>query len=96
MSGYTLDNYEDKLIHQFIHLDQGLWYCPEYRANMAVRNYPSRTLQLGWSVYKGYIEPSEYIADILFGSFLSRQGERWQCFGEDPRILPTASYFAGE
>jgi hypothetical protein len=35
-------------------------------------------------VYKGYIEPSEYIAEILHHSILSRQGERWQVFGEDP------------
>jgi hypothetical protein len=87
MTRYTLGDYEDKLIHQIIHLDQGVWYCPEYRANKAVRNYPSRTLQLAWSVFKGYIEPSEYIADILFESILSRQGERWQCFGEDPEDL---------
>jgi hypothetical protein len=84
MRNYTLENYEEKLIHQVVHLDQGVNYCPEFRATRMMRDYPSRKLQLGWSVYKGYLKPSEHTARALFQSVLSRQGERWQNFREDP------------
>jgi hypothetical protein len=57
MISYSLENYEDKLIHQVIHLDQGVWYNPEYRADKAVRRYPSRMLQLAWSGHRGYMKP---------------------------------------
>jgi hypothetical protein len=52
-----------------------------------MRDYPSRKLQLAWSVMKGYITPTEFTSDLLFQSILSRQGERWQCFGECPEDL---------
>lgn len=87
MRSYTLENYEDKLVHQVVHLDQGLCYCPEFRATRQMHDYPSRKLQLAWSVYKGYLQPTEYTAGLLFQSLLSRQGERWQNFGESPEDL---------
>jgi len=87
MRNYILENYEDKLTHQVIHLDQGVCYCPEYKVTKAMRDYPSRKLQLAWSIMKGYIKPSDFTSNLLFQSLLSRQGERWQCFGESPEDL---------
>lgn len=87
MRNYTLENYENKLVHQVIHLDQGAYYCPEYMATNAMRDYPSRKLQLGWSIMKDYIKPTEFTSNLLFQSILSRQGERWQCFGESSEDL---------
>lgn len=87
MRNYTLENYENKLVHQVIHLDQGVYYCPEYMATMQMGDYPSRKVQLGWSIMKDYIKPSDYTSNLLFQSILSRQGERWQCFGESSEDL---------
>ncbi|MDO4289156.1 MAG: hypothetical protein Q4C55_08200 [Eubacterium sp.] len=84
MRNYTLENYEDKLNHQVIHMDQAVCYCPEFRASHMLHDYPSRKLQLARAVYKGEMEPSEYIAKLVFQGILSRQGERWQNFGENP------------
>jgi hypothetical protein len=80
---FTLENCRDKLDKQVLHMDQGLCYCPEFRATHRMHDYPSRKLQLARAVYKGELEANEYIAGLLFQSILSRQGERWQNFGED-------------
>lgn len=82
MRGITLESYEDKLNKQVLHMDQGLAYNPEFLAGRAMRDYPSRKLQIARAIYKGELSPTEYAADILFGSILSGQGERWQNFGE--------------
>lgn len=74
----------DVLNHQVIHMDQGITYTPEYIATRQMRYYPSRTAQIIRSVLLGEIQASEYGADMVFGSILSGQGERWQNFGEDP------------
>ncbi len=87
MRNYTLEAYEDKLVHQVIHLDQGACYSPEFRATKMMHDYPSRKLQVAWSIYRGYLPPTEYAAHLLFQSLLSRQGERWQNFGESPEDL---------
>ncbi|MBA5850755.1 hypothetical protein H2684_05405 [Clostridium sp. cel8] len=84
MINYTLENYEDKLTRQVIHMDQAICYCPEFRATKMMHDYPSRKLQMARAVYKNELEPNEYISDLLFQSILSRQGERWQNFGESP------------
>lgn len=74
----------DILNHQVIHMDQGITYTPEYVATRQMRYYPSRTAQIIRSVWNGELKASEYGADMVFGSILSGQGERWQNFGEDP------------
>lgn len=74
----------DVLNHQVIHMDQGITYTPEYIATRQMRYYPSRTAQIIRSVFYGELEASTYGADMVFGSILSGQGERWQNFGEDP------------
>lgn len=74
----------DVLNHQVIHMDQGITYTPEYVATRQMRYYPSRTAQIIRSVWNGELEATEYGADMVFGSILSGQGERWQNFGEDP------------
>jgi hypothetical protein len=96
MRTYTLEAYEDKLVHQVIHLDQGACYSPEFRATRMMHDYPSRKLQLAWSVYKGYLPPTEYIASLLFQFLLSRQGERWQNFGECAEDLTDAMILCRE
>jgi len=83
MRSFTLENYGDQLDKQVLHMDQGLCYCPEFRATRRMHDYPSRKLQLARAVYRGELEANEYIAGLLFQSILSRQGERWQNFGED-------------
>lgn len=87
MSNFTLKNYEDQLNHQVIHMDQALCYCPEFRASHLLHDYPSRKLQLARAVYKGELEPTDFTAALMFQSILSRQGERWQNFGENPEDL---------
>lgn len=84
MNQYTLKNYEDKLNHQVIFMDQAVCYNPEFRATHMMHDYPSRKLQLARAVFKGDEEPTDYIADLLYNYMLSRQGERWQNFREDP------------
>lgn len=84
MTKYQLGEYENQLNHQVIHMDQGVCYCPEFRATKMMHHYPSRRLQLARAVYKGEIEPSDYIGRLNFAGILSRQGERWQNFGEPP------------
>lgn len=96
MRNYTLENYEDKLTHQVIHLDQGVCYCPEYKVTKAMHDYPSRKLQLAWSSMKGYTKPTQFTSDLLFQSLLSRQGERWQCFGESSEDLTDAMILCRE
>lgn len=81
---YTLKNYTEALDTQVIHMDQAVCYNPEFRATKSMLDYPSRKLQLSRAVYKNELEPSEYIANLLNQSLLSRQGERWQNFGECP------------
>jgi hypothetical protein len=49
-----------------------------------MRDYPSRKLQLARAVYKGELEAAESVGVTLLHSILSRQGERWQSFGENP------------
>lgn len=84
MRDYTLKNYEEQLNHQVIHMDQAVCYCPEFRASCMMHDYPSRRLQLARSVFKGDLEANDFIANLQFQSILSRQGERWQNFGENP------------
>ncbi len=82
MMDYRLENYQDQWIHQVIHMDQAVCYCPEYRASKMLHDYPSRRLQLAWAVYRGELPLSDRIGEISFSSILSRQGERWQNFRE--------------
>jgi hypothetical protein len=84
MNNFMLKAYEDKLNHQVIHMDQALCYCPEYLATGMMHDYPSRRLQLARAVFTGELEANEFIANRLFQCILSRQGERWQNFREDP------------
>lgn len=84
MIDFNLKNYIEKLNQQVIHMDQGLVFNPEFHASRSMSDYPSRKLQLARAVYLEQLEPSEYILEILNNSILSRQGERWQCFGESP------------
>lgn len=84
MISYQLENYLEELNKQVISMDQGLAYNPEFRATKKMHDYPSRKAQLIRSLYYGEIEASKYNAQIIFKSILSRQGERWQNFGESP------------
>jgi hypothetical protein len=87
MKKFTLENYRDKLDHQVIHMDQGAGYNPEFRASHMMHDYPSRKLQLARAVYNNEIKASDYCAKIVFQTILSRQGERWQNFGENNEDL---------
>ena len=87
MREFTLEHYEDKLNHQVIHMDQAVCYCPQFRASHMLHDYPSRRLQLARAVFKDEMAPNDYIAGLVFQSILSRQGERWQNFGENPEDL---------
>ncbi len=82
MMEYKLDNYLDALNKQVISMDQGLCYNPEFRASKKMHDYPSRKAQIIRSLYTGELEANEYNAEIIYKSILSRQGERWQNFGE--------------
>ncbi|MCI8327052.1 MAG: hypothetical protein HFI37_04670 [Lachnospiraceae bacterium] len=82
MIKYRLENYEETLNHQVIHMDQAVCYCPEFRATRMMHHYPSRRLQLARAVWKDELPISDYIGEINFAGILSRQGERWQNFGE--------------
>lgn len=84
MSNYDLQDYEKKLIKQVIHMDQGVAYSPEFRATKQMVNYPSRKMLIARALLKNEIPVSEHSAQILNFCILSRQGERWQNFGEDP------------
>lgn len=96
MRSFTLENYGDQLDKQVLHMDQGLCYCPEFRATRRMHDYPSRKLQIARAVYKDELEANEYIAGLLFQSILSRQGERWQNFGEDAREYTDAMLLCRE
>jgi hypothetical protein len=65
-------------------MDQGLAWCPEFRATRSMADYPSRKAQLIRAMHYGQIPPSEHAAEILFHTILSFQGERWQVFNEPP------------
>jgi len=41
-------------------------------------------LQLARAVYKGEFPLTDTIGDLVYSCILSRQGERWQNFREDP------------
>lgn len=84
MREFTLKAYDDVFAHQVIHMDQGLCYNPEYRATQKFHDYPSRKLQLAWAIDRGELTGDEATADIVFQSILSRDGERWQNFRENP------------
>jgi hypothetical protein len=84
MRQFTLENYENASDRQVVHMDQGVCYCPEFRATRAMRDYPSRKLQLARAVYRGEMEPTPFLGRTVLHSILSRQGERWQNFREDP------------
>lgn len=84
MKHYQLKNYEDRLNHQVIHMDQAVCYNPEFRATHMMHDYPSRKLQLARAVFKGELKANDYIAALMYNDILSRQGERWQNFGENP------------
>ncbi|PKM50421.1 MAG: hypothetical protein CVV02_11625 [Firmicutes bacterium HGW-Firmicutes-7] len=96
MRNYTLENYEDQMNKQVVHMDQAVSYCPEFRATKMMHDYPSRKLQLARAVYKGELEANEYITNILLNSILSRQGERWQNFGENPEDFTDAMILSRE
>lgn len=96
MRNYTLKNYEDKLNKQVVHMDQAVCYCPEFRATKKMHDYPSRKLQLARAVYKGELEGNDYITNIMFNCILSRQGERWQNFGESPEDCTDAMILSRE
>lgn len=96
MRNFTLKNYEDQLNKQVLHMDQAVCYCPEFRATKKMHDYPSRKLQMARAVYKGELDGNEYITDILFNSILSRQGERWQNFGECPEDYTDAMILSRE
>jgi hypothetical protein len=82
VSGFTLAAYEQEMDRQAIHMDQGLAWCPEFRATRSMVDYPSRKAELVRALHRGEVPPSERAARILFHSILSRQGERWQVFKE--------------
>ena len=82
MISYKLENYIEELNKQVISMDQGLSYNPEFRATQKMHDYPSRKAQVIRSLYSGELEVSKYNAEIIYQSILSRQGERWQNFGE--------------
>lgn len=84
MTNFQLEQYEEQLNHQVIHMDQAACYCPEFRATKLMHHYPSRRLQLARAVYKGEMPVSDYIGELNFAGILSRQGERWQNFRESP------------
>lgn len=84
MIAYKLENYIEELNKQVISMDQGLSYNPEFRASKEMHDYPSRKAQLIRSLYSKELEVSEYSAELIYQSILSRQGERWQNFGESP------------
>jgi len=65
-------------------MDHAACYNPEFRASKKMHDYPSRKAQLVRSIYTGEIEINEYNTGIIYSSILSRQGERWQNFGESP------------
>ncbi|WP_317854600.1 hypothetical protein [Chakrabartyella piscis] len=100
MMNYTLENYEEALVRQVVHMDQAVCYCPEFRATKMMHQYPSRRLQIARAIMKGEMEISDYAGEINFGAILSRQGERWQNFGEsqedctDATILSRAMLLA--
>jgi len=87
MRSFHLDQYSAALDKQVVHMDQGVCYCPEFRATRAMRDYPSRKLQLARCVYRGELAATSSIGRTLLHSILSRQGERWQNFGESPEEL---------
>lgn len=74
----------DELNRQVIHMDQGVAYAPEYRVSRAMSDYPSRKMEIARAVALGYLAPSERGCEIVNNHILSRQGERWQNFREDP------------
>lgn len=84
MIPYKLESFIEELNKQVISMDQGLSYNPEFRATKEMHDYPSRKAQLIRSLYSKELEASQYSAEIIFQSILSRQGERWQNFGESP------------
>ncbi len=96
MRNYRLKNYQEQLNRQVVHMDQAVCYCPEFRASKKMHDYPSRKLQMARAVYKGELEGNDYISDILFKSILSRQGERWQNFGECPEDCTDAMILSRE
>lgn len=96
MRPYTLKNYEDQLNRQVVHMDQAVCYCPEFRASKKMHDYPSRKLQMARAVYKDELEANDYISEVLFKSILSRQGERWQNFGECPEDCTDAMILSRE
>ncbi len=91
MMNYTLENYEEKLRHQVVHMDQAVCYCPEFRATKMMNQYPSRRLQLARAIWLDQLKVSDYSGAINFESILSRQGERWQNFGECPEDCTDAT-----
>jgi len=76
--------YMDILNRQVISMDQGACYNPEFLVSRNMHDYPSRMMQIARAVWLGQLEASKYGADVVFGSILSGQGERWQNFGETP------------
>jgi hypothetical protein len=84
MISYKLENFIEELNKQVISMDQGLSYNPEFRASKEMHDYPSRKAQLIRSLYSKELEVSRYSAEMIYQSILSRQGERWQNFGESP------------
>ncbi|WP_010167369.1 hypothetical protein [Candidatus Epulonipiscium viviparus] len=84
MRNFKLENYTQELNQQVIHMDQAVCYSPEFRATRMMHQYPSRMLQIARAIFKDEMPLSDYAGEIIFTSILSRQGERWQNFGECP------------
>lgn len=84
MIKYTLENYQEQLNHQVIHMDQGVCYNPEFKASKMMHDYPSRKAQLARAIFKGELELTKYGGTLIFQSIFSRLGERWQNFRENP------------
>lgn len=94
MMNYTLENYEEQLRHQVVHMDQAVCYCPEFRATKMMNQYPSRRLQIARAIWLGHMDVTDYSGEINFAGILSRQGERWQNFGESPEDCTDATILA--
>lgn len=96
MRQFSLEGKALALDRQVVHMDQGVCYCPEFRSTHSMQDYPSRKLQLARAVHKGELTANELVGATLLRSILSRQGERWQSFGESPEEYTDCMLLARE
>lgn len=96
MRQFSLERYAEALDRQVVHMDQGVCYCPEFRSTHSMSDYPSRKLQLARAVYTGELTANDSVGTTLLNSILSRQGERWQSFGETPEEYTDCMLLARE